>query len=327
MNKFSLESILNAASESEKKRNWIQASDYYRKAQNQEEYKLFEERKNDNQIKIKHVKSLIFYTKSWLEQSLKKRKKLLDEWWILETEVLSFYEKNNDNLDRDRIYLNLLEGSIYYRFWIHTESPGSQKVLIREGFKIAEKAIQLFSKLNKEYELALAYCFAIWYIGFGSFFLASKNEIKSLQLKSFNYLNNAFKITKKIPDKSLLAWVYFAAGVSASSSKHDYVLAIEHINKSIKYAIISRDNFLICYGKGLKCLWKLNIYPLLEDPDKQRTTLEGISKLALETLDQSRIINHRYSIFLGYNQYSTVQTKLASIEPDLKTKTSILKKT
>ena len=217
LNNLSLESILNEASESEKKRNWIRASDYYRKAQNlaleqknilllanlyekigfcfyriafqaqdnikfkkyikkairkyQEEYKLFRDhKKNDNQIKIKHVKSLIFYTKSWLEQNLKKRKKLLDDWWILENEVLSFYEKNNDNLEIDKIYLNLLEGSIYYRFWIHTESPGSQKLLIREGFKIAEKAIQLLSKLNKEYELTLAYCFAVWYIGFGRLF-------------------------------------------------------------------------------------------------------------------------------------------------------------
>ena len=294
----------------------------------QEEYKLLQEIKEENsQPRIKHSRALIFYTRSWIETNIKKRRKLLDQWWTLEKEVLSTYESINDDQAIGRTCLDLLEGSLYYRFWIYSEIPGSQEVLVKEGYDLSERAIQTFSKLDEQYELTRGYCFAIWHIGFGSFFLASKNETKTLHLKAMDYLNKALKISEKDADARLLSWLYLASCVAASSCKHDYVSAEKFINKSIKYAGITQDNFLIGYGKGLLCLMKLSLYRLVEDPDKQRETLEKTSKVSQEQINHSKIINHRHSMCIGYNNYSKALTNLASIEPDPKVKIAILEKT
>jgi len=372
LQKNSLELLLNKAKELEKKCQWLQASDFYRKAKRlaldqkdlskaadfhekmgfcfyraafqaqdnidfkekikkaireyQKELRLFEEtEENDNEPRIKHAKALILYTRSWLETTLKKRKKLLDEWWTLEREVLSTYEKNNEDRAIGRTCLDLLEGSLYYRFWVHSESPDIQKAIIREGYDLAEKAIQKFAKLDERYELTLGYCFAIWHVGFGSYLLASKNEIKIFHLTARDDLDKAFGILKKSPGERLLSWLYFAACVAASSCKQDYASALNYISQSMKYANITKDHFLIQYGKGLQILMKGHIYRLIEDPDKQRETLEEISKISQENINRSRIVNLRY--FSAYGAYCQAQANLASIEPDPKIKIAILENT
>jgi KaiC/GvpD/RAD55 family RecA-like ATPase len=294
----------------------------------QKERRLLEQiEEENNQSRIKHAQALIFYTKSWLETNIKKRIKLLDDWWTLEKEVLSTYEKNNDDEAIGRTCLNLLEGSLHYRFWIYSESPRNKKELVREGYYLAEKAIQKFSKLNNEHELTRGYCFAIFYIGFGGYFLASKNEIKTLRVKALDYSDKALRISKKNEDSQLLSWIYLTACIAVSSCKYDYVSSLNYLSQSIKYANITKDHFLICYGKGLQSMMKLEVVRLLEDPDKQRETLETISKTSQEQINHSRIINHRHSICVGYGSYSKALTSLAQIEPDVKIKTEILEKT
>ncbi len=367
-----LESLLKKAEEQEKKYEWLQASDFYRKAKNlalnqknlikvanlhekmgfcfyraafqaqsnidfkekikkaireyQEELILFQEiEEKDSQPRIKHIKALILHARSWLETTIQKRKKLLDEWWTLEREVLSTYEKNNDDQAIGRTCLDLLEGSLYSRFFIHSETPGSKKELVMEGYDLAEKAIRKFTKLDEKYELTLSYCFAIWHVGFGSYSLSSKNEIKTFHLKALDYLDKAFEILKKNPNERLLSWLYFAACVATSSCKQDFVSALNYISQSIKYAKITQDIGLIEYGKGLQVMMKVNLYRLIEDPDKQKATLEEISKVSQENINCSRIANVR--VISAYNTFSQAQANLAAIEPDLKTKIAILEKT
>ena len=292
----------------------------------QEELRLFEEiEEEDYEPRIKRAKALILYTRSWLDTTIKKRKKLLDEWWTLEKEVLSAYEKNYDDQAVGRTCLDLLEGSLYSRFWVHSDIPDIQKVIIKEGYELAEKAIQKFAKLDEKNELTLGYCFAIWHVGFGSYLLASKNEIKAFHLKALDYLDKAFEILKKNPDERLLSWLYFAACVAVSSCKQDFVSALYYISQSIKYANITQDIFLIQYGKGLQIIMKGHLYRLIEDPDKQRITLEEISKVSQENINRSRIA--KAIVFPAYNAYSQAQANLAAIEPDLEIKIGILEKT
>ena len=374
MQRSNLESLLKKAKEFEKKYEWLQAAELYKKASSlaldqkdpliaanlhekmgfcfyrsafqardnvefrktikkailsyQEEYRLLEQiEEENNQSRIKHAQALIFYTKSWLETNIKKRKKLLDDWWTLEKEVLSTYENNYDDQAVGRTCLNLLEGSLYYRFWIYLESPRSRKELVRECFYLAEKTIQKFSKLNNEHETTRGYCFAIFYLGFGGFFLASKNEFKTLRSKALDYSDKALEISKKNEDAQLLSLIYLTACLTVSSVKNDYVSALNNINQSIKYAKITKDHFLIQYGKGVQSMMKLAGVRLIEDPDKQRETLETISKTSQEQINHSKTINHRHSICVGYNSYSNALTNLAQIEPDVKIKTEILEKT
>ena len=101
----------------------------------------------DKQVRIDHVTALIALVEALLEKNLLKKKKLLDEWWALENQVIIAHEKSGDLRSAGKVCNELLEYSRSHRYWFvlnYSEWEKNRK----ENINLAEKAIQIFSQLN-----------------------------------------------------------------------------------------------------------------------------------------------------------------------------------
>ena len=94
----------------------------------------------NKQIKIIHAQALIAYVKAVLERRLLEKKKLLDEWWVLENQVVSGYEKIIDFCSAGKVCNELLEYSRSNRFWLVSHYSEYQQNR-KEYTNLAEKAI------------------------------------------------------------------------------------------------------------------------------------------------------------------------------------------
>jgi len=100
-------------------------------------------------------------------------------------------------------------------------------------------------------------------------------------------------------------------------------LGLEYGEKIKKYGKIAEDNFLISGGNIFSIQSLLNLAWLVEDPEKQKITIEKAIKLSQEAIQQVRT-NHPTGIWLFYSTYAKAHVQLASIETNSKTKQSIL---
>ena len=221
-----LESLLKKATEHEKKYEWLQAAEKYKKANNftvakndlkrtseinerigfcfyrsarqvqnkSEFYKCMKlalqayqnsaeivgsfEEKHDR-IRKEHINAWIIYIQAWLENDLKKKKKLLDRWWVLENQALKKYEIEGDSHSYVVVCNNLLEQNIYDRFWL-ISSGLEQKQIYEECLSLGEKAIKIAKELNNDYELARIYAFVSWYYIFSYWLIESDVELIEL---------------------------------------------------------------------------------------------------------------------------------------------------
>ena len=129
----------------------------------EKEAKLLESaNREEYQAKIDHANAMVAYVKSWCATDPEKVKVLLDEWWILENQVLGAYERIGDIHSVGVVCTDLIEFALYTRLWLSTHLE--EVKLEKEVQSLAEKAIQALSKSGDNYELARAYCFAsAWY--------------------------------------------------------------------------------------------------------------------------------------------------------------------
>jgi hypothetical protein len=191
-----LESLIEKAKEHEKKYEWLQAAEEYKKAvdlvlnekdvtkvanlqerigfsfyraslqaQSNTEFRKILKKSiiayekeskllktietEESQVNRIHADALTCYAKSWYETDPKVIKKLLDEWWTLENQVLTIYEHSRNLLSVGRICNELLEYSIYDRFWLVSDSLEQEK-MYKESIILAKKTIEIFYRLNLE---------------------------------------------------------------------------------------------------------------------------------------------------------------------------------
>ena len=164
-----LESLLKKANEYEKKYEWLQATEYYKKASSlalakEDVLKVAEiqeklgycyfrralqaQKPEQNKLNLNHAikafeKSVgmieqisiqfkqamlnhklawIFLLKSWREEDLLKRRKLLNNWWNLERQNLSIYDEIENPLSYGKVCVTLIEHSAADRFFVTTDN-------------------------------------------------------------------------------------------------------------------------------------------------------------------------------------------------------------
>ena len=289
----------------------------------EKEIQILQETNNENyQQTIRHANALINYVKSWLERLPHKKKQFLTKWWNQEKQVLSSYEDSEDLCSVGRLCNDLLEYSIYNRFWL-VSNYIEQKKIAEECIILAEKAIKTFSNLNDNYELAKAYCFASWYYSWSDWFWESEDKIKLLNQKCQNFSNKALELSRKTGDAWLISWTYLAANGAAQKCNLDPTLARKYAEKILDYAIIAKDNFLMGFGNSLTSGSTTYMSKLLEDPDQQKENYKKAERLAQAGTHNFEIINHR-GFWISHIYNSLALTGLAAIEIDRKSKKDLL---
>jgi hypothetical protein len=272
----------------------------------------------NNQARIAHAHALVAYLRSLLETTPSKKKELTYEWLNLEKQALRAYESSSDLYATGKTCNNLTEWSIYNRYFLTDISE--RRKFSKEAIGFAEKAIQIFSKLDEIYELARAYCFVSWIYGGSNVFLEDENEVIQLAKKCKDYLNKALGLSQKIGDAWLISKSYESAWNAAQLTKLDPFSAIKIAENMLKYAKIAKDNYLIGRGKHQISYSATFAAMQLEDPSKQREVLKRSIKLAQEAKNNFQIINLTAGLAHSYFSRCLALNFLASIETDSKTK-------
>ncbi|MGD9130559.1 MAG: ATPase domain-containing protein [Candidatus Bathyarchaeota archaeon] len=366
-----LEPLLDKVKEQEKKYEWLQAAEYYKKASGlaveendflkaaefqertgfcfyraahqaetnrefqkllkqaiqsyEKESEILEKTKAENKpVRITHAHALVAYTKSRLETSFSKKRELINKWWRLEKQVLKAAETSGDAHSVGRTCSNLIEWSIYGRFFLAKNSSEREKIF-QEAIYLGEKAIRTLSKLDDEYELARAYCFASWYYGMSQMVFDDEDRLLQFAQKCQSYANKALELSQKIGDAWLIGRSHHSALNAPQNLTANPVSAIEYSEKMLKLGNIAKDNYVIGFGKSFKNWANLSIASnQLEDPDKQREEYEKSIEVARGATHNFQIINHPVGFAVSYSIHCRALLQLASIETDQKTKQDII---
>jgi len=277
----------------------------------------------NKRTKITHAQALIAYVKALLERRPMEKKKLLDDWWILENKVISAYEKIFDFCSAGKVCNELLEYSRANRYWLVSNHSEFQQN-IKEYINLAEKTIWIFSKIDDEYELARAYFLATFYYSFSLENVSPENE-EDFKQKSRKYSKKGLDLSNKIGNPYLigesLTSYYWGAQQDVI---RDPKLVIEKYKKAIKFGKIAKNNYVIAGGKILlaQFLWAQAF--VLEDPLKQKENYQRAIKLLQKVKRWAEISENIVITWLFYRDCNRPINQLASIETDSKTKQDLL---
>jgi len=279
----------------------------------------------EHRIKIAHAHASVAYVKSWCETEAKKRKELLDQWWILENKVLEAHESMGTLASIGKTCNDLSEYSSYNIFWLVSNFSELLKMYM-EGIELAERAIKIFDKLNDKFELARAYWIASWYLSFSDHFWEDENKAISLLKKAQDYADKALTLSKEIDDAYLIGKCYYASWTLAQILHFEPKLAVKLGEIAIKYCNISKDNHLIGGVKSLTALSILHLSKNIEDPDKQKEMVIKAIEMAQQATNYFIVINEIAGLNLTYLTQSTSLLGLAEIETNNEKKQEILEK-
>ena len=275
-------------------------------------------KEKNSQAKSLHAKAFIIYIRSWLETNPLKKKKLLDEWWILENKALTAYEFAGDTLSAGKICVDLVEYSYYNRFWLVSNYYAEHEKVGSEAFNLAERAIKALSKLDDNYELTRAYCFASYFYSYSSWFCEDKAKLKKIRQKWRLYSKKSLELSAKTGDARLICWAYIAASHLFQLSGKNQVIAVEYGEKALEYGRIAKNNFLVGYVNSKLSLSYLALARSIEDPDKQKEGFEKAGKSAQHAT--SMLKNFNYVPGFSSLYHSMALHALASIETDSRKK-------
>ncbi len=271
----------------------------------------------EHQTRIEHALGLVAYAQSWLETKPSEKKKLLEKWWTLENRTLAEYERVGNLCSVGKVCNDMMQYSIYHR--IHLVSNRSEKrKLNREMFSLGEKAVKIFSKLNDDYELARAYCFASIYHGTSK----SEDKIRQLMQKRVDYSRKALELSLKTENEWLIGWSYIAAYHAESSISAFSETAVEFGEKIIEFGTITKDKLLIGRGNSLlsACICLRNL--IIEDPEKRKESLEKAREMSGEAIHDFKIISHLF--VTAYYSYIFALRILSGQETDSEKKRELL---
>ena len=299
-----------------------QATKAYEKAA-----ELLKETTEENyQTRINHSNAMALFTQSLVETNPSKKKHLLTKWWNLENQVLESYEQIGDIHSLGKTCNNLIEHSWYDRFTL-VSSHSEYTLIYRECVALAEKAIAIFLKLDDDFELARAYCFASIYYTFSDWVLESKEKLNQLNEKCQNYASKALKLSQQTNDAWLIGWSAFAANFANSRLVvSNSVLQMEFSEKTVEYGNIARDNLLIGSGKIMKSSLFLRRARLEEDPNIQTDYCKKALRISQEAGNACQIINNIMEIYNSLHFYCWALQYLAEFETNPITKKAILER-
>ena len=276
-----------------------------------------------HKAKIAHNQGWSLFLKSWLETDLLKKKKLLEEWWKLESSNFKIYDELDDHQSAGKIYNDLIELSAVDRFFTVTDNSELRKIA-KEGVELGEKAIKFLLKANNINELARAYCWTSWNYGFSILYALIDSDKEKYYKKTAEYSKKAIELAKKTGDAWLIGW--------SNNARSLYFAAIKHLKKCIEYGQIfvnqgriAKDNYMLAVGLAWLGNSFSNLVYTIEDPDKQRDCIKKALNYHKEGKNHADLSNFHLTRLATRNGITFDLEKLASYETNLATKKATLR--
>jgi len=146
-------------------------------------------------IVINNLLAKIAYCKSWLELNYSKKKKYIQEWWILKFKILEAYNNLNDQLGVAKTINDILENSSVNINELKS-IIGDRRRVTEKLLSLGEQATKILSKIGDTYELARAYCWTTWH--YSSALSSETHIINELHQQLKHYSKKAIEFSKKL---------------------------------------------------------------------------------------------------------------------------------
>jgi len=276
-------------------------------------------KKNDRIICANNIRAKISYAKSWIELNPSKKTILMEKWWTLKSKVLEAYEKIENKIYFAKSCNEMLQNSYDCYYWIGKDSEELEEKR-NKLISLGEKAINILSTLNDEYELVRAYCWtSLFYLKDNLMgVITTGKEIK----KGLMYSNKAIEISKKVGDANLVGWSFHTAS-HAANMQNDYEAQINFLNLALKQGKITNDNYLSGLARFQMVNWNYINSKKIDDPDVVRDIHKRNLQTAKDCVNNFKIIN--MTIWNPYFSMTVALEGAALVELDVENKRLLLK--
>jgi hypothetical protein len=266
---------------------------------------------------------MVAYLNSWIVREPSKKKELLDECWRLEKRTIDAYDELRDDTNQGNA-CNYLMACLIDRLDLEGDAT-SREEIINEALQYAEKAIGIFSKLEDNQPLALAYNLTGLFCKNGAFARSfDANRRDECRKKALSYPEKAMEVSEKINDAYL-----FGKSCNCLASAHADILGTLgsqeklYIEKALQQGNLTKDNLLIAdalLGLLFCTMWSAMVQ---EDPDRSREEYEKADKYCEEA------IGHYSRVFydLGIARaYCFVSLQRIETETNMESKRRLIEK-
>jgi KaiC/GvpD/RAD55 family RecA-like ATPase/tetratricopeptide (TPR) repeat protein len=281
--------------------------------------------RSENEPQILRCEAMIAYLRYWLTLEGPEKKTLLDESCGNERKIVEAYNENGDLLQLGKACIRLA-CRLSYRLDLELDMQTRENILT-EAISLGEKAMQIFSHVKNERELARAYYVTSVNCFDAAMSLRSETKRKECEQKAFEHAREAVRISEKIGDAYLLSW----STVSLGSIEHDLGGGVEAgstlFNKALQYSskandcrIISETLDGLAYSTAWSMTWKENQKEIEE-------TSARSEEYADKAIAYGVIANYNRAIFHSYAYGYTGNLRgVAENETELEARREFLKR-
>ncbi len=263
------------------------------------------------------------YNKSRLVEGSSERKALLDECWILEKAALMAFEEAGDSLGHGKLCNELLY-CLYDRSLIEWDRQQLNKI-VEEAVGYGETAIEAFSEVRDEQELARAYSMTSLHCFYGANISELGEKRKEFSQKCLSYAEKALELSEKVGDSYLGGLSNWAAATGALYFSGNMASSLEYAEKMLQHGMTIQDNYVVgvaYYQLAFTTIWMMRVE---EDPDKKREGYSKAIRYAEDAIRHLRIIGNDY--FIAETPLAESYSLLASeVETNREEKRILLKR-
>lgn len=274
--------------------------------------------------KILHCRAMISYIEHWLSPDPDIKRELLDECWRLEKEALQAYNEAGDQLGLGKTCVELTN-CLADRLNLELDRRAREKIL-NEARSLGEKAIQIFSEVGDQHELARTYCITSINHHSATVSLQLETKRRKCEQKTFDCAKEAIRISESIDDKLLLGRSTVLLGHAEMDLGAGSQAAFELFKKALQYGLEVRDHRIISEafdGLALSTYWSMI---LDEDLEKMREKSRKCEEYASKAIDYSILVNYGLGIPHSYYVRTVNLTELAKREIKIETRHKLLEK-
>jgi len=287
-------------------------------------FKRVEETKGSS-AKILHCRAMVAYIGYWLSPDADKKRGLLNDCWRIGKEALKAYDEAGDQLGYGKTCVELTD-CLNALLDLELDTRMREKIL-DEALNLGEKAIEIFSNVGYEHELARAYCITSIHCFNAAMSLQLETKRRECEKKAFDYAKEAIRISENTGDKLLLS----RSTVCLGSAEHDLgagsEVALELFKKALQYGSETKDHRILSEvfdGLAFATVWSMFIE---EDLEKIREKSRKSEEYTSEAISCSILANYGRGIPHSYSWgYVENFIELARREIELETRHKLLKK-
>jgi len=272
-----------------------------------------------------YSKALARYSQSGFVEGPSQRKELLNDCWGLMKEALGGFDAAGDHLGYGKAF-HSLSFCLLDRFYVEGDWH-ERKRIVEEVITCGQNVITKSSQIGDVNELAWAYTITSFLTVYASIYgLLEERKGEFVSMIS-NYLEKASRLSEKMEDAYLHAFLYNALCLSSILFKGDLQAASRYAEGMLEQGQKSNDHFLLGWAYFLLNIVTDYAATTEEDPDKCKEKHKLTIRFAEESIRHSLLV---CSYVVGSSAYSTFLVesyiKLAELETSLEGKRALLRR-